>query len=523
MEALSTLPTTLQDMYARTLDTLQSSNCYREALFMLQYVLWAREPPLFSEMIDAVAVRLDESPAFKQENRLFELMDVITHCSILLTPISLRRGRAIHLAHSSVNEYLRSQQLVEPFKSLLSEFHARSTIAKISMRYMIDLANLHNDSIKSSGKPRRDLLLLESSEVVLSGNHLGRLRLERQADNHLAVIMDKGAFPFLWSAGYWAEHSRVVEAANDDIPGLVLQLYKQEPLLRDFPQILGLGFLYHHGEDEYMHELYIKVGHTPDPLIHACCWGLELVAQQLLKDDAHLITSSDIDSPLHAASLSGHRSIVKMLLDKGAPVDGCVRTSFRARTIPLHGASRNGHTKIARTLLKHGASFDVLGWNGETAIELAVAFGHKKMVKLLMKWYDCLPFHLLFVALDRGPVQEKMVNLLCSKPIVPDDQTSDEEFRRLLTKLMRRGQLAYAKMLLEKGTYVHDPEYKLGRYQWPESPDQEQLQIAKMLLDRGVVLPDDLVQRVKLSVEKEFAKPEERPSQEDSQSADHCL
>jgi hypothetical protein len=323
MKALSALPTTLQGMYKRVLETLEISHCYREALFMLQYVLWARTPPLFPEMIDAIAVRLDESPGFKRENRLFELMDVITQCSSLLSPVRTRSGRQIHLAHSSVKEYLTSRQLAEPFQRLLAEVQARSVIAKTSIRYMIDVANIHHVSIKSSGKSPDDLhemtrfevLFVINSpndlhkiprppEVVSLGNNLGKPRfLVSSEDGSVVTIMDNEHFPFLRSASYWAEQAQVVEAADDDIPRLVMQLYREEHLLRGFPQITGRGFIFYtyYSDYEYDEGLYTPDGYRPNPLIHACYWGLELVAQRLLDIDPDLITAGVIDSPLHAA------------------------------------------------------------------------------------------------------------------------------------------------------------------------------------------------------------------------------
>lgn len=269
MEALSTLPTTLQEIYARILDTLRSSNCYREGLFMLQYVLWAKKPPLFSEMIDAIAVHLDEDPGFKQENRLFDLMDVIAQCSSLLTPVLSGRRREIHLAHSSVKEYLMSQHLAEPLKNLLSEVHARSIIARTSMKYMLDVASLHHDLITSSGRSVDDLITMPRSPVVLSGHSLGWMDIVGcHAGTYQFITIDQSVFPFLEAAGYWAEHAAVAEATDGDIPRLVLQLYKQEHLLRGFPQILGPASTYGHSKHTF--QRILCRGHRPSPLVHAC-------------------------------------------------------------------------------------------------------------------------------------------------------------------------------------------------------------------------------------------------------------
>jgi hypothetical protein len=472
---------------------------------MLQYVLWAKKPPLFSEMIDAIAVRLDESPAFKQENRLFELMDVVTQCSSLLTSMPSRTGRQIHLAHSSVKEYLTSQHLPEPFKGPLSEVHARLTIAKTSIRYITDVASMHHDSITFSGKSYSDLLAMSSSEVVLLGNSLGRPTFYNDKESNSTVtVMDYREFGFLRSARYWAEHARAVETADDDIPRLVLQLYVEKRLLCGFPQILGLGFIFDDETDEYEYVpgLYTRVGRRPEPLIHACYWGLEIVAQRLLETDAQLITSCDFDSPLYAASFSGHHSIVKLLLDRGAEVNGRLETQPQTKTVPLHGATKSGHMEIVRTLIQHGAKIDVLGFRDETAIELAVWYGHQEIVQLLMDSCDCFPFHLLFLALSRWPVEDELVNLLCSKRIVPDDKVSSSKFTWLLANFIERDKADYANLLMENGSHVPILPFE-PNFHWPEPPGKAHLDNALLLLDCGVFASDYLTQCVKLLVKKE--------------------
>jgi hypothetical protein len=217
---------------------------------MLQYLVWQKKPPTFSGMIDALAVRLDESPGFKQENRLFDLMDVITPCSSLLTLVVSETGREIQLAHSSVKEYLTSQHLADPFKEPLSELHSRSIIAKTSIRYMTDVASMQHDSIKSSGKSTDDMRKIPSSQVVLQGNFLGKPIINaRPRGSLLIIIMDEGEFPFLRLASHWMRHAKIVEAVDDDIPRLVLQLYGQERLSYGFPQILGLSSMYDNCDD----------------------------------------------------------------------------------------------------------------------------------------------------------------------------------------------------------------------------------------------------------------------------------
>ena len=489
MRALDVLPKTLREIYARALNKLRSSDCYREALFMLQYVLWARKPPLFSEMIDAIAVRLNENPGFKQENRLFNLTDVITQCSSLLTPISLGPKREIHLAHSSVKEYLTSQYLDQPFRELFSEVHARSMIAKISMKYMLDIANLHYDLITSSGRSIDELITMSSSDMVLCGHSLGRMHISAQrAGGSPLVLMCDLEFPFLQSASDWASLAAVVEAADDDIPRLAMQLYRQEHLLRSFPQILrwGLGFVWHNGLYKPFSAKVDK--HEPDPLTHACRWGLEIVAQNLLESDAHLTASSSLDRSLYAATLSGHCNVVRMLLSRGAAVNGCTAASPRSGSPPLDGPSMSDHVEVVSVLLRRGSRAELLKSENRNMIEQAIQLGHWEILQLLVDSCDYVPFHVLFTILSRKFVDDELVRLLCTKPIMPDNRISSDTFKVVVEDLMQRKQSGYARLLLEKAALIYIYSFKLSDH-WPqlsEPSEQEDVKAIRTLLDRGV-------------------------------------
>jgi hypothetical protein len=262
---------------------------------MLQYLVWQKQPPTFSQMIDALAVRLDD-PGFKRENRLFDLMDVIMPCSSLLTLVLSKTGREIHLAHSSVKEYLKSQHLAEPFKGLLSEAHARSVVAKTSTKYIFDVVNIHRDSIMSSGKSIDELRNMTFSEVVLGEIFLGRPEfIARLQGKPVEVVMDEGEFPFLRPAGhYWAEHTRVFEAVDDYLPRVPKQLFGQERLSCGFPQILGPDSTYDNC-DNYKALLWSGDRRTQGKHIHACYWGHEIVVQSILGSDDFTLVKVRMD------------------------------------------------------------------------------------------------------------------------------------------------------------------------------------------------------------------------------------
>lgn len=85
------------------------------------------------------------------------------------------------------------------------------------------------------------------------------------------------------------------------------------------------------------------------------------------------------ETPLYAATKSGYRQLVKVLLYGGANVDGAV-----SGVTPLHLAVRMGHDDVVSELLERGASTDAVTPEGETALHIAARAGNLKMVKALI-------------------------------------------------------------------------------------------------------------------------------------------
>uniref|UniRef100_A0A4W6CIY8 Inversin n=1 Tax=Lates calcarifer TaxID=8187 RepID=A0A4W6CIY8_LATCA len=84
---------------------------------------------------------------------------------------------------------------------------------------------------------------------------------------------------------------------------------------------------------------------------------------------------------LHAASLSGHVSTVKLLLEKGAMVDSL----DVMKHTPLFRACEMGHRDVILTLIKGSAHVDLVDVDGHTALHWAALGGNAEVCQILME------------------------------------------------------------------------------------------------------------------------------------------
>ncbi|XP_062278125.1 inversin isoform X2 [Scomber scombrus] len=84
---------------------------------------------------------------------------------------------------------------------------------------------------------------------------------------------------------------------------------------------------------------------------------------------------------LHAASLSGHVSTVKLLLERGAMVDSL----DVMKHTPMFRACEMGHRDVILTLIKGSAHVDLVDVDGHTALHWAALGGNAEVCQILME------------------------------------------------------------------------------------------------------------------------------------------
>ena len=111
--------------------------------------------------------------------------------------------------------------------------------------------------------------------------------------------------------------------------------------------------------------------------------GIQTVEYFLNNSNCSSVTGKwgiDYGIVLHAASLGGHKSIVQMLLDKGAEVNAQGGRYGNA----LQAASEGGHATVVQILLDKGAEVNAQGGRYGNALQAASEGGHATVVQILL-------------------------------------------------------------------------------------------------------------------------------------------
>ncbi|KAF3276933.1 hypothetical protein TWF970_006102 [Orbilia oligospora] len=338
-QTLRSLPKTLDETYARILHGIPE-DYKKSAIKILQFLTYSRRHLWIEEVIDVVAVDLDESPHFDPKYRMPNQNEILCYCSSLVTTANVYTGRTqLQLAHASVKEYLLSNRLDDQIAPNFQIFHANASISKICLTYI-----LHLDLPEP---------------------------MNFDKDSSIQVLK---AFPLAsYSAMYWMEFAIGVEAADQDLQGLLEKLFYD----KRFYQFCYN--LYKPEPQPYRNPMAVE---QISKLYYASACGLRGMVGSLISAGSHLNAFGEFDdSALFAASICGHCDVVEILLANGADVNK--QEGYFGS--PLHAASRFGYVRIVKLLLANGANINAQGGISSTALEAASSANHVEVVELLLE------------------------------------------------------------------------------------------------------------------------------------------
>ncbi|XP_029957966.1 inversin isoform X2 [Salarias fasciatus] len=165
---------------------------------------------------------------------------------------------------------------------------------------------------------------------------------------------------------------------------------------------------------------------------------------------------------LHAASLSGHVSTVKLLLEKGAMVDSL----DVMKHTPLFRACEMGYRDVILTLIKGSARVDLVDVDGHTALHWAALGGNAEVCQILME--NGISPNVQDQA-GRTPLQCAAYGgyITCMAVLMEnnaDPNIQDKEGRTALHWSCNNGYLDAVKLLLGYNAFPNQMEHTEERY-----------------------------------------------------------
>ncbi|RSM18339.1 hypothetical protein CDV31_002858 [Fusarium ambrosium] len=129
-------------------------------------------------------------------------------------------------------------------------------------------------------------------------------------------------------------------------------------------------------------DLYLDPGSLKKALNTASRKGFEPMAKYLLEGKAD-VCDPEFYTALCMASKNGHLAIVKLLLERGVPLE--LDATDWSPQPALTEASRSGHEAIVRLLVQQGANIEAPDAEGGTALAKASMYGYEAIVRFLVQ------------------------------------------------------------------------------------------------------------------------------------------
>ncbi|KAJ6503534.1 hypothetical protein C8R45DRAFT_894773 [Mycena sanguinolenta] len=359
--ALSTMPTTMNEIYDRILEKIQSD---QRLLAMvnrtLNWLIFSMRPMSLKEVIDALAVDFQQSSLRfnpkKQKNPIL----LLEACAGLVSQDADDNDDGttiLRLAHSSVKEYLTdSKRSSRALQAQISDYAGHYMIARTCIAYLCSFDDY--DILKES-----PLALYAAQNWY---HHVNRCSpgLSESFDNG---IQRQASHDYTKDSFTFQEGADVNMQLEGDYVN-ALQAASQG----GHPEIVWV--LLEKGAD-----VNAQGGALGNALQAACYAGNTGIVRVLLEKGANVnAQGGSFGNALNTASFKGHTEIVRVLLGKGADVNARYGDALQA-------ASGRGHANIVQVLLDKGADVNAQGGEYGNALQAASSEGHSEIVRALLE------------------------------------------------------------------------------------------------------------------------------------------
>ena len=458
---LESLPQSLDETYERVLCSIEDF-LVQDARRVLMFVCYSLQPPSVQEIIEVIAVDLNESMRLETKRRLQDANDIRAICPGLLefeTPLPVAPGKRseppkVYIAHFSIKEYLESGRIRHQRAAIfgLASETAHLEIFQILLLYQQELIYpvVMMASIAELDYP------LAFYSTTLWADHYEEAGSPVSAASYFIL----NVFKWLCSSANLNVSLEAHRAAHHDVN---LTLCKVKYLVY-FAARLGL--------DTVLRSM-LSTTHVDDCTksgLHVTCaaelWkrigrievegGREEYDEEDTRDEGEVVSEEE-----QGGGKEKHKEIQKVYKRKlvyGVEEYRPILWEYNKKGIPLCVASRNGHANVVQYLLDGGVDIHAkIGWGSGPALAQASKGGHIIVVQML---------------LDRGSVsysEEELTSAL--------EQAARKDHKDIVLLLLNRGadvngfgygralQFAAAAghpemvdLLLSKGAYANSEE-----------------------------------------------------------------
>lgn len=421
-KALNALPPTLDETYERILLDIDQDE-REKAHIALQWLIFSARPLQLQELAEAVVVN-PKSNSFSQEERLFDLHDIVSICRSL---VSLSDDTSeVRLAHFSVQEYLISERIRDGPVSFFSvvSVSAHTLMAEVCLTYILLFDTPYSLSAESLTEwPLLDYAcrhwfhhakkLVDQPDRCKANILAEKLFTPDQTFcfyNWLRVFEPDGSWidfdPYKNPSSfatplYYASYCGLLPVAKTLIErgadvaarGGMLTAPLCAATFTDSTDIVRLLI-------QSKAEVNIIDGRGSTPLHHSC-WNSNAELVRLLLEAGADVKAKDLPGgcPIHLVSYNGHIPTLQALLEYGAEVDARawfeegnltvepgsnIEAQWCIGRTPLMEAAWNGQEEMVQFLLNLGADINAVDGHGMTALIRAARCGHDKVFKILL-------------------------------------------------------------------------------------------------------------------------------------------